>query len=93
MPKFKRKPQHVEAVQYAGHGNNNPRGAVPDWMWKAYEDRRLTPTQGQDPLIANTPDGPDIVRAGDWIVLDGEDIRVFSDDDFKANYDLVEDDG
>lgn len=68
MPKFRKKPVEVEAVKYAGNGNLDPRGAVPDWMWKAYEDGTMRSTGGLDPLIIKTLEGEMVVSPGDWII-------------------------
>lgn len=70
MGRYRKKPVVVEAVQYDGGGNLNPRheGKVPDWMWDAFRDGTLQPTNGRDPLMVHTPHGPVEVAPMDWII-------------------------
>lgn len=68
MPIFRKKPVEVEAVKYAGAGNMDVRGEVPAWMWDAFEDGTLEPTDGSDPLRIKTLEGVMTVSPGDWII-------------------------
>lgn len=93
MPKFRKKPDVIEAVLYAGSGNIEPRGAVPDWIWKAYEDGTLKATDGGDPLVIKTLEGEMTVSPGDWIVRGTQgEIYPCKPDIFEATHDKVDDD-
>ena len=43
--KFRKK---IDAVHYAGGGNLDPRGALPDWIWEAFRSGTLRSTNGND---------------------------------------------
>lgn len=66
--KFRKKPVVVEAVQYAGSGNMNPRGGLPDWLWDALESGVARFVNGTDPLLLKTLEGDLTVSPGDWII-------------------------
>jgi len=68
VPQFRKKPVVIEARQYAGNGNMNPRGGLPEWMWAALQDGSMHFTNGDDPLIIETLEGPLTVSPGDWII-------------------------
>ena len=89
--KFRKKPVVVDAVQYAGNGNMNPRGGPPEWIWNALEKGILKPTYGADPLRIQTPEGDLVVSPGDWIIrgIKGE-LYPCKPDIFAATYDPVE---
>lgn len=89
--KFRKKPIVIEAVHYIGGGNMEPRGAVPEWIWRAFSDGTLRATNGMDPLLVETVEGPLTVSPGDWIIqgVQGE-LYPCKPDIFDATYDQVE---
>ena len=66
--RFRHKPVVIEARRYAGQGNMEPRGGLPDWLWDALNSGVAHFTNGADPLILETLDGPMAVAPGDWII-------------------------
>ena len=90
MPEYRKKPIVIEAVLYVGRGNVEPRGAVPDWIWDAFEDGTLYATNGSDPLLIETLEGPLTVRPGWWIIqgVQGE-LYPCDPDIFDATYEPV----
>lgn len=90
MPKFKKKPVVIEAVQYAGRGNLNTRGRVPDWLWDALEGGTAYFVNGADPLCLRTLEGPLTVSLNDWIIrgVHGE-LYPCKPDIFAATYEPV----
>lgn len=64
----RKKPIVIEAVHYGGNGNVEPCGGSPDWIWDAFDDGTLHATNGADPLIIETLEGPLTVSPGDWII-------------------------
>lgn len=66
--KFRKKPVVIEAILYAGKGNMDPRGDVPDWLWEAFEKDVARSTNGGDPLLLSTLEGDLTVSPGDWII-------------------------
>ena len=91
MPEFRKKPVVIEAVHYTGKGNIESRGGVYDWVWNAFEDGTLHATNGADPLIVETVEGPLTVSPGDWIIrgVQGE-LYPCKPDIFEATYDPTE---
>ena len=95
MLKFRKKPVVIEAVQYIGGGNVNPRGAVPMWLWAALETGEAYYTNGADPLKLVTLEGDLTVSPGDWIIqgIKGE-LYPCKPDIFAATYEpVVSDEG
>jgi hypothetical protein len=68
MARFRKKPVVIEAVQYAGKGNLNPRGGLPDWLWAALKSGTAYFINGADPLCISTLEGPLTVSPNDWII-------------------------
>lgn len=68
-----------------------PRGGLPDWLWKALEDGTAHYTNGADPLILETLEGPLTVSPGDWIIqgVKGE-LYPCKPDIFATTYEPVE---
>lgn len=91
MSKFRKKPVVIEAVQYKGNGNfDNP--ALPDWIWKAFEEKTLFPQQnGSDPLQIKTLEGVLTVATDDFIIkgVNGE-IYPCKPDIFEKTYESVQ---
>jgi len=90
MPKYRKKPVVIEAVRYAGGGNIEPRGGVPDWLWEALECGTAHATNGGDPFILETLEGPLTVSAGDYIIcgIKGE-LYPCKPDIFEATYEAA----
>jgi hypothetical protein len=88
--RFRKRPVEVEAVQYAGGGNMQPRGGVPVWLWDALENGTAFFTNGADPLQIKTLEGVMTVAPGDWIIrgVNGE-IYPCKPDIFTATYEPV----
>lgn len=93
MPKFRKKPIVIEAVEYAGNGNLHSRynGQIPNWMWTALEAGTLHSSNGNDPLIVETLEGPLTISPNDWIIkgITGE-LYPCKPDIFQATYEEVE---
>lgn len=89
--KFRKKPVVIEAVQYAGNGNVEPHGGVPEWLWTALETRIAHYTNGADPLKIKTLEGELTVSPGDWIIrgVKGE-LYPCKPDIFEATYEPAE---
>jgi hypothetical protein len=90
MAKYRKKPVIIDAVQYAGDGNLEPRGGPPDWLWHALESGTAVP--GPDgSLLINTLEGQHRADAGDWIIrgIKGE-LYPCKPDIFAATYEAVE---
>jgi hypothetical protein len=85
--KYRKKPVVIEAIQYEGKGNVVPRGALPDWLWEALEKGIAHSTNGSDPFILETLEGPLTVSPGDWIIrgVKGE-LYPCKPDVFAATY-------
>jgi hypothetical protein len=92
--KYRKKPVIIEAIQYAGNGNNYPingkRGTT-DWLMEAFFKGILTPTNGSDPLYINTLEGKMLVSPDDWIIkgVKGE-LYPCKPDIFEATYEKVD---
>jgi hypothetical protein len=90
--RFRKKPVVVEARQYAGNGNMEPRGGLPEWLWDALGNGTAYFTKGGlDPLYLKTLEGPLTVSPGDWIIcgVKGE-LYPCKPDIFAATYEPVE---
>lgn len=87
---FRKKPVVIEAVQYAGKGNMNPRGGLPDWLWDALKNGTAYFSNGADPLCIRTLEGVLTVAPGDWIIrgVKGE-LYPCKPDIFAASYEPV----
>lgn len=88
--RFRKRPVVIEARKYAGAGNMQPRGGLPDWLWRALETGVVHFTNGSDPLIIETLEGPLTVAPGDWIIqgIMGE-LYPCKPDIFAATYEPV----
>lgn len=89
--KFRKKPVEVDAVQYEGKGNLvDSNGKTPDWIWDAFINQTLMPTNGADPLYVCTLEGRMIVSPMDWIVrgVNGE-LYPVKPDIFEKTYELL----
>lgn len=86
--KFRKKPVVIEAVRYEGQGDMD--GGVPEWVWSAFESGMLAATNGTDPLVVNTLEGPLTVSPGDWLIqgVQGE-LYPCKPDIFEATYEAV----
>ena len=89
--KWRKRPVVIEAVQYAGRGNMAAGHGVPGWMWKAFDDGTLQPTNGDDPLYINTLEGRHLCSPGDWIIqgVKGE-LYPCKPDIFAATYESAD---
>ena len=95
MLKFRKKPVVIEAVQYDGRGNMNPRyrGCLPDWLWEALENGTAYFENGADPLRIRTLEGPLTVSPGDWIIRGVQnELYPCKPDIFAATYEPAPDD-
>ena len=90
MAFFRKKPVVIEAIKYLGHGNVE-NAEVPDWMWAAFENGTLVPSNGDDPLYVKTLEGRMTVSPGDYLIqgVTGE-LYPCKPDIFEATYDPVE---
>ena len=92
--KYRKKPVVIDAVLYVGSGDVDPRleGRLPEWLWEAFENEVLVPTNGTDPLVCHTLEGPLTVGPGDWIIrgIKGE-LYPCKPDVFEASYEPAED--
>lgn len=90
--KFRKKPVVIDAVHYAGGGNLEPRGAVPDWLWEALAQGTARYVNGGDPLLLRTLEGTLTVSPGDWIIrgVKGE-LYPCKPDVFDVTYEPVDD--
>ena len=82
MPKFRKKPVEIEAVQYVSGGQN----VVESWLI-GYDKRELFGVEGDDILI-HTLEGVMRANPGDWIIrgVKGE-FYPCKPDIFAATYD------
>lgn len=89
MSRYRKKPIVIEAVRYTGRGNVEGH-APPDWLWEAFEKGIATATNGGDPLLLATLEGPLTVAPGDWIIqgIKGE-LYPCKPDIFEATYEPV----
>ena len=87
--KYRKKPVVIGAVLYLGKGNVEGH-LTPEWFWDALKDRRLTFTNGLDPLTVHTMAGEMTVSPGDWVIreVNGE-IYPCKPDIFEAIYEPV----
>jgi hypothetical protein len=85
--RFRKKPVVIEAVRYAGKGNLEPRGGLPNWLWAALESGVARFINGGDPLLLRTLEGELTVSPGDWIIrgVKGE-LYPCKPDIFEATY-------
>lgn len=88
--KYRKLPVEVEAIKYLGHGNVEGHD-VPDWMWDAFENKTLMPTNGDDPLYVETLKGNRILSPGDYLVRGVKDeLYPVKPDIFEQTYERVE---
>ena len=82
MSKFLRRDAQVEASQFTEQQANNPKS----WPKGAV----ATSVRRDGHIISGVgipgPDGPLVLRAGDWIVKDGDVTHVMSDVEFNVRY-------
>ncbi|HEV2079418.1 MAG TPA: hypothetical protein VGR19_05925 [Allosphingosinicella sp.] len=91
MSRFRKKPVVIEAVQYLGNGNTKDHD-VPKWMWEAFENKTLQPTNGCDPLYIKTLEGDHLCSPGDWIIRGTKgELYPCKPDIFAEIYEPVED--
>lgn len=90
MPKFRKKPTIIDAMQYEGNGNLVERVPPEEWLWEGFEKRIIHSTNGSDPLMIDTLEGTFTVSPGDFIVrgIKGE-FYAIKPDIFKALHDEV----
>jgi hypothetical protein len=83
MPKFRKKPVMIEAVQWTGHNWDD----VVPWCPMAQEGRGTA-------LVISTLEGDMLANAGDWIIkgVKGE-FYPCKPDIFEATYEPVKDGG
>ena len=92
MVKYRKLPVVIKAMHYAGHGDfHDSDGALPEWLWVAFETEIITTTGGRDPIYINTLEGRMEVGINDWIIqgVQGE-LYPCKPDIFEATYELVE---
>jgi hypothetical protein len=85
---FRKRPVVVEAMHYAGGGNfHDSGGALPAWLWDAFESETITTSGGLDPIYINTLEGRMEVGVDDWIIrgVQGE-LYPCKPDIFAATY-------
>ena len=87
--KFRKKSVVIEAVQYEGTGNFHQ--DTPEWLWAAFENGTILPTNGTDPLIIKTLEGDYLISPGDFLIqgIKGE-LYPCKPDIFEATYEAVE---
>ena len=94
MARYRKKPVIIEAIKYIGRGNFEKDVddiGVPDWIWKALENKIIVSTNGTDPLIINTLEGYMTIGIGDWVIQGVQnEIYPCKPDIFDATYERVE---
>ena len=86
MAKYRRRVPAVEAFRWDNGKELWPARVAPKWI------RRLM-RSGYNDLIIELVSGFRLVaRVGDWIVIDGEDVRIVQDREFAETYERVEED-
>ena len=88
MAKYRKRTPEVEAFRWDGGKELWPMAnGFPGWIRKVWRDEK------NRMVIERFFDSPLIVEAGEWVVFDEEgDSAMFSDDEFAATYESVEDD-
>jgi len=91
--KYRKRPVVIEAMHYAGGGNfHNSGGALPEWLWEAFEAETITTTGGADPIYIATLEGRMEVGVDDWIIrgVQGE-LYPCKPDIFAQTYECLDD--
>lgn len=90
MPKFRKKPVVIEAVQYTGE--TMPIESVPAWLVDGMFERTVLPSYDDEvkELYIETLEGRMTVSVGDWIIrgVKGE-LYPCKPDIFEATYEVV----
>lgn len=82
MPKFRKKPVEVEAIQYDGENFEAVAKLTDGAAWLGYTGAVWVP-----PTLRA---GRDSARKDDWIIRDGDTLCVVKPDDFAATYEPLE---
>lgn len=78
----------IDAIQYIGNGNFETPG-LPDWIWRAFEDKTLEATNGCDPLRLTAHGKKYTVNPTDYIIKRHGYLQVSPYDAFHACYERI----
>lgn len=86
MAKYRRRVPAVEAFRWDGGKELWPTNAAPRWVTCLMRGTA-------DELVIDRNSGYRLhVRVGDWIVIDGEDVRIVQDREFAETYEPAKED-
>lgn len=86
MPRYRKRPVVIEAVQYLGNNGSE----VDRWMQeRGHEPAAIEQWRG--PLFVNTNHGVAIAKPTDWIIYtEAGELYPCSEAEFRKNYELAE---
>lgn len=90
MPKFRKIPVEIEAMQVPPYGSPEGWTTLHVWLSSPWQDRSWN-YNGKGGVIINTLEGDHLAEPGDWIIRGVKnEIYPCKPDIFEATYDPVE---